>query len=103
AGAEDTIVAESTAPGRGALAIVRVTGPRAHEIARRLIAAWPDKPRRTVRSAIQDANGRPIDDAIVTRYDAPASFTGEDLVEITTHGGAVVPATLVAAFVGAGA
>jgi tRNA modification GTPase len=103
AGAEDTIVAESTVPGRGALAIVRVSGKKAHEIARHLAATWPGQARHAVRSAIHDADGRQIDDAIVVRYDAPASFTGEDLVEITTHGGAIVPATVVAAIISAGA
>jgi tRNA modification GTPase len=103
AGAEDTIVAESTVPGRGALAIIRVSGARAHTMARQLTATWPEQARHATRSSVHDDRGRRIDDAVVLRYDAPASFTGEDLVEITTHGGAIVPATVMAAFVAAGA
>jgi tRNA modification GTPase len=48
-------------------------------------------------------DGAPLDQALVTRYDAPTSFTGEDMVELSTHGGAVVPATVMAALIARGA
>jgi tRNA modification GTPase len=98
-----TIVAQATPPGRGALAIVRLSGRDAHRIAREAIADWPAQPREIALTSVRDATGRELDQAIVLRYDAPASFTGEDAVEIITHGGAVVPATVMAALVSAGA
>jgi tRNA modification GTPase len=103
AGSEDTIVAEATIPGRGALAVVRLSGPRAHEIARALVARWPTLARHASRTVLRDARGQLLDDAVVVRYDRPASFTGEDVVEISTHGGLVVPATVLAALIEAGA
>jgi tRNA modification GTPase len=99
----DTIVAPATAAGRGALSIVRLAGPRAHAIARAAVDRFPDQPRTAVLSAVRDTSGTELDRSIVIRYDAPASFTGEDAVEIMTHGGLVVPTTVVAAFVARGA
>src|SRR6185437_1853065 len=98
-----TIVAQSTAPGRGALSIVRLSGPGAHGIARAAVEPWPAAPRTAVRCRVRDASGAALDEAVVVRYDAPASFTGEDSVEITTHGGLVVPTTVVAALIARGA
>src|SRR6186997_540012 len=98
-----TIVAQATAPGRGALAIVRLSGPDAHAIARSAVERWPDEPRTALLTVVYDANREAIDQAVVVRYDAPHSFTGEDAVEITTHGGAVVPATVLAAAIERGA
>jgi tRNA modification GTPase len=98
-----TIVAPATAPGRGALAIVRLSGPDAHAIARSAIDRWPNAPRVTVLSAVRDTSGMELDQSIVVRYDAPASFTGEDAVEITTHGGPVVSTTIVASLIARGA
>jgi tRNA modification GTPase len=103
AGSDDTIAAEATAPGRGALSLIRVSGRRCHEVGRRLIAQWPATPRQASLCDLRDASGRRLDTAIVIRYDAPASFTGEDALEITTHGGAAVPATVLAALIAAGA
>jgi tRNA modification GTPase len=99
----DTIVAPATAPGRGALSIVRLSGPRAHEIARDALEHWPDAPRKATLSNVRDVSGLDVDQSIVIRYDAPASFTGEDAAEIITHGGLVVPTTVVAALVARGA
>jgi tRNA modification GTPase len=99
----DTIVAPATAPGRGALSIVRLSGPQAHEIARAAIDRFPHEPRVAVLSVVRDQDGAEVDQAVVVRYDAPASFTGEDSVEITTHGGLVVPTTVVAALIARGA
>lgn len=103
AGAGDTIVAESTVPGRGALAVVRLSGPRAHQIARDVVESWPDTARVATLSTLRHSDGSVIDQAVVIRYDAPASFTGEDSVELSTHGGVTVPATVVAAMIAAGA
>ncbi|MEO5567870.1 MAG: tRNA uridine-5-carboxymethylaminomethyl(34) synthesis GTPase MnmE [Gemmatimonadaceae bacterium] len=103
AGAGDTIVAEATVTGRGALAVIRLSGPRAHEVARSVCEAWPDAPRLALLVDIRDRSGGRIDQAIVIRYDGPASYTGEDAVEFTTHGGVTVPATVVAALIESGA
>ena len=105
-GGDDTIVALATAPGRGALAVIRLSGRRAFEIARTLIATWPALPRRLALSDITDGRddtGMLLDRALVTRYDAPHSYTGEDLVELTTHGGILVPGTIIAALIDKGA
>lgn len=102
-GATDTIVAIATAPGRGALSIVRVSGAGAHEIGRAICARWPDQPRVAVLTRVRDSSGAALDQGVVLRYDAPASFTGENAFEISTHGGMVVPTTIVAAVLSHGA
>jgi len=103
-GSEDTIVALATAPGRSALATIRLSGHHAHEIARTIITTWPAVPRQIDLSAITNPRtGDLLDRAIVIRYDAPRSYTGEDLIEITSHGGAVVPSTIIAALIDQGA
>ena len=102
-GAADTIVAVATPQGRGALSIVRLSGPNAHEIGRSLLSRWPDRPRQAVLAGVHDELGQTLDQVLVVRYDAPASFTGEDALEISTHGGVVVPTTVVAAVLASGA
>lgn len=101
--ADDTIVAIATAPGRGALAIVRLSGPRALDIGERLISPWPSEARHAGLARVRDAKGEVLDEGIVVSYRAPASFTGEDMVEVTCHGGPIAPALIAAAFVAAGA
>jgi tRNA modification GTPase len=98
-----TIVARATAPGRGALAIVRLSGPGASSIARAILDPFPAEPRRAVHAMVRDPAGAVLDDVVAIRYVAPHSFTGEDLVEVTTHGGSVVPAAVAAAAIAAGA
>lgn len=100
---DDTIVAISTPPGRGALAIVRLSGPRAIEIGERLIRPWPADARHATLGRVSDDRGELLDEGVVVFYRSPASFTGEDAVEVTCHGGPIAPATIAAAFVSAGA
>jgi len=102
-GAADTIVAIATPPGRGALSVVRLSGSRAHAIGRAILARWPERARQALLSEVHDEFGTSLDQVVVVRYDAPASFTGEDSLEISTHGGAVVPTTVVAAVLSHGA
>ncbi len=103
-GGSDTIVALATAPGRAALATIRLSGKRAHEIGSRVVQAWPAMPRAARLSPIiEPESGTLLDRAVVVRYDAPHSYTGDDLVEITAHGGAVVPNTIIAALIDQGA
>jgi len=99
-----TIAAIATAPGRGALAIVRLSGPDVSSIAERILQPVPREARRATRARLIDpTDGAPLDDVIVTRFVAPASFTGEDLLEITTHGGLRAPTSVLAAAIQAGA
>jgi len=99
----DTIVAQATVSGRGALAIIRLSGPGAHRIGAATAHPWPSAERTAHLATIRDRDGTALDQAIVIRYDSPRSFTGEDAVEIVTHGGLVVPTTVIAALVGFGA
>ena len=98
-----TIVARATAGGRGALAIVRLSGPAVPVIAQMLLDPWPEEPRRAIHAVARDASGAVLDDVVAVRYAAPRSFTGEELLEITTHGGPVAPAAVTAAAIAAGA
>src|SRR5579872_1677103 len=99
----DTIAAQATAAGRGALSVIRLSGPRAHAIARDAVERWPSQPRVAVLTTVHDANGAEVDQSVVIRYDAPASYTGEDAVELITHGGVLVPTTVLAALIAGGA
>lgn len=91
---EDTIVAIATPPGRGGIGVVRLSGPRARAIASSLIEEGATlEPRRamlTRLTAHAGAQGRAIDQAIVTFYQSPSSYTGEDVVEISAHGSPVL-------------
>jgi tRNA modification GTPase len=103
-GGGDTIVALATATGRGALATIRMSGPDVAAIGRAILSAWPSRPRQAALVTITDpTTGAVLDRGVVVRYEAPRSYTGEDLVEITTHGGVVVPGTVLAALIAHGA
>ena len=103
-GGSDTIAAIATATGRGAIAVVRVSGPAADEIAARVVAHWPTPPRAATLTTIRaPSSDGAIDRALVTRFEDGRSFTGEAMVEISTHGGPVSPALVLAALVEAGA
>ena len=105
----DTIVALATPPGVGAVAVVRLSGPGAREIAGGLMrcggAAMADWPERSSRLRVlhRPGSGEALDHALVTLFAAPGSYTGEDVVEIATHGGISIPAAVVDACVGLGA
>ena len=99
---EDTIVAVATPTGMGALALVRLSGSGAFAIAQKHIQPWPSEPRAAQLSAVYNA-GEALDQALVTLFPRPNSFTGDDTVEISTHGGYLVPASVVAALISSGA
>lgn len=92
----DTIAAPATPPGRGALAVVRASGPLVPELARALAGSPPPAPRRAALRALRDGRGRVLDQAVLIRYAAPASATGEDLLEICCHGAPAVVAAVLA-------
>ncbi|HEY9427776.1 MAG TPA: tRNA uridine-5-carboxymethylaminomethyl(34) synthesis GTPase MnmE [Gemmatimonadaceae bacterium] len=103
-GAGDTIAALATPGGRGALAVLRLSGPDAYSIASRVITPWRAEPRAVHLVTLRDpASGKVIDRPVVTVYAAPRSYTGEDLVELSVHGGLLVPVLALGALLGAGA
>jgi tRNA modification GTPase len=102
--AGDTIAALATPPGRGAIAVVRMSGRNAHEIAGRIVTPWPTEARRaTLCRIFSPEHGHVLDQALVTSFVAPDSFTGEDLIEISGHGGHYVPALLLETLITCGA
>ena len=94
---EDTIVALATPPGRGGVAIVRLSGNRALELAQKICAAKLAKqPRHSfLTRIISPEDKEAIDQALVTYFQQPASFTGEDMVEFSTHGGVITPSRVI--------
>jgi len=105
--ATDTIVAPATAPGIGAVAIVRLSGPRAFEILNALFrpARSAERAPRTMRlgDVVDPATGAHIDRALAVAMPRPASLTGEDVAEIQCHGGPFVVGRIVALALDAGA
>ncbi|UCF78423.1 MAG: 50S ribosome-binding GTPase, partial [Candidatus Eiseniibacteriota bacterium] len=102
----DTVAAISTAPGRGAIAVVRVSGPESIEIADRLFKGKePLSLSRThsVRHGkLTDPSGRVLDEVLVCVMRAPETFTGEDIVEVSCHGGPVTSQLVLEAFLSCG-
>src|SRR2546423_12392288 len=99
---EDTIVAIATPAGVGAFALIRLSGPEAYEIAQRHIEPWPSEPRTTRLTTVHNL-GKELDRSLVTLFPGPNSFTGDDTVEFSTHGGYLVPSSVVAALISSGA
>ncbi|MCK0507469.1 tRNA uridine-5-carboxymethylaminomethyl(34) synthesis GTPase MnmE [Aromatoleum anaerobium] len=85
----DTIAAVATAPGRGGIGVVRVSGAALAPFARALTGRLPE-PRHAAFTPFVDAGGKPIDEGILLYFPAPHSFTGEDVIELQGHGGPVV-------------
>jgi tRNA modification GTPase len=100
----DPIAALATPPGRSALAVVRVSGDGAFEVAAKVIEPFVIEPFRTARLAtFRGADGSPLDRGIYLTFPAPHSQTGQDVVELSCHGGLLVPTQLLAALHAAGA
>ncbi len=87
---EDTIVALATGPLPSALALVRVSGPSALRVVRQLLRTNLPASRTAGLRRLQDSNAILIDEGVVTTFPGPNSFTGEDLVELSVHGGPAV-------------
>src|SRR3979490_1322695 len=96
---EQTIFALSTGRPPSAIAVVRVSGPKAGTALTSLAGAVP-APRLATRGLLRDTSRQPIDDAVVLWFPAPASATGEDVAEFHVHGGRAVLAALFAALSG---
>ena len=101
----DTIVARATAPGPSALAVVRISGPEALAVRDALVPGLHDRAsRRATLGTLRDPeSGEVLDRGIVTSFRGPASYTGEDMVEISCHGGHLIPGLLVECALAAGA
>jgi len=100
----DPIAALATPPGRSALAVVRLSGRGAFDVARQVVAGFrPDRARRATLATFRSSDGTPIDRGVYTVFPEPASYTGEDMVELSCHGGLAVPSRLLAALCAAGA
>ena len=91
----DPIAAIATAPGRGAVGIVRVSGPDVRALAR-AITGRDLAPRVATYGPLRDADGQPIDQGLALHFPAPHSYTGEDVLELQAHGGPVVMQLLLA-------
>ena len=85
----DTIVAQATAPGRGGVGIIRVSGPKAAEVAL-AVTGRTLKPRYAEYLPFKDESGVELDQGIALFFPNPNSFTGEDVLELQGHGGPVV-------------
>jgi tRNA modification GTPase len=100
----DPIAALATPPGRSAIAVVRLSGAGALAVAARVVDGLrTDRPRVATLATFRDAAGDTIDRGLVTVFPGPGSYTGEDLVELSCHGGLLAPARLLAALHAAGA
>ncbi len=87
--ATDTIVAQATAPGRGGVGIVRISGPLATNVAKHVLKTEL-KPRIATYTGFYDAENTLVDQGLAIQFVAPHSFTGEDVLELQGHGGQVV-------------
>ena len=98
----DTIAAIATAPGRGGIGVVRVSGAGVPAIAKSLIGTLPP-PRQASLRRFRDRLGAPIDEGLALYFPAPQSYTGEAMLELQGHGGPIVMHSLLAAVLDAGA
>jgi tRNA modification GTPase len=85
----DTIAAIASAPGRGAVGVIRVSGPDAPRIASEILGRIP-APRLAHLSSFLGSDGEPLDRGLVLYFPAPASYTGEHVLELQGHGGALI-------------
>jgi tRNA modification GTPase len=97
----DTIFAPATAPGRAALAVVRLSGPGTRAAVAALAGSVPSARRASLRR-LTGADGAAIDEALTLWFPGPASYTGEDCAEFHVHGGLAVVDALVTALAAAG-
>src|SRR3954471_10474300 len=100
--ASDPIAAIATAPGRGAVGIVRVSGRTVQPVIDAICGRAP-KPREATYLPFRAADGSPIDQGLAIHFPAPHSYTGEDVLELQAHGGPVVLQLLLARCLEAGA
>lgn len=101
---QETIAAIATPPGKGAIAIVRVSGSRVPELARRVLRTKADlRARLATRATILDEHDEPLDEGLAILFPAPHSYTGEQMLELHLHGSPVVAREVVRALLVLGA
>jgi tRNA modification GTPase len=93
----ETIFALSSGRPPAAVSVIRVSGPDAHEAARRIAGTLPEARTAAVRELRRPGTGELLDEALVLRFDGPASATGEDVVELQCHGGRAVVDSILSA------
>ena len=98
----DTIVAAATPPGQGGVGVVRISGKQTEFIARTLLGSLPE-PRHATYRVFRDPAGEPVDTGLALYFPAPASFTGESVLELHGHGGPMPVSLLVDAVMELGA
>lgn len=98
----ETIVALGTPPGRGALAVLRLSGATAFAVAERIAGTLPPARQAALRS-FRDADGEVLDRGLLLLFPGPGSYTGEDLAELQLHGSPVLAQLLVETAIGHGA
>ena len=98
-----TIAAIATAPGRGGVGVIRLSGHQLLPLAHALTGGKPPKPRYAHHTDFVDDQGQPIDNGLLLYFPAPHSFTGEEVLELQGHGGPVVMRMLLARCVALGA
>ncbi|HEY5350312.1 MAG TPA: hypothetical protein VIJ64_11280, partial [Candidatus Lustribacter sp.] len=99
----DTIAALATPPGRGAIAIVRISGPSVRALAKRLLPRVALRARYAHYTPIVDERGSPIDNGVAIFSPQPRSYTGEDTLELQIHGSPVVAREVLRALIACGA
>ena len=101
----DVIAAQATPPGRSAVALLRLSGAGSHELVASLVDPFITRPYRRARLGSLHRTGadETIDNVLYVTYEGPHSYTGEDVVEISTHGGMLVPLECLSAVLAAGA
>lgn len=85
----DTIAAIASAPGRGAVGVIRISGPDVPRIAQEILKFLPT-PRLAQVADFRSSNGEPLDRGLALYFPAPASYTGEHVLELQGHGGALI-------------
>ena len=98
----DTIVARATPAGRGGVAVIRLSGPDVADVSLALLGLLPT-PRHATLTGIRDGDGEALDLGLALYFPAPHSFTGEDVLELHTHGGPVVVDLVIARAIELGA
>jgi tRNA modification GTPase len=93
----DTIFALSSGRPPAAISVIRISGPKAHEAGERIAGSLPEARTAAVRELRHPASGELLDEALVLRFDGPASSTGENIIELQCHGGRAVVDSLLSA------
>ena len=102
---DDTIVALATPPGIGAIGVIRLSGPQAITIAAALMPSRPllEKASHTAHVGLLQAGGEVLDEAVVTLFKGPRSYTGENVAEISGHGSPFILEQIIQAAMAQGA